>query len=145
MCLHNLLHIHYMQAFWTYISTLMSTEYFTVFTRKTFLLYRNHHSSTPFWNKLLIFLHISPASWACYCVPSSCCLLLPGSCRHPHFAGRKIRGPFPSPVVAGTSSGPSPPRAPVSVPPDGSEVVAWLFSSVRLWTGASKQWAAWVQ
>lgn len=72
MCLHNLLHIHYMQAFWTHTFVLLSMEYFRpVSSRKTFLLYRDNHSSTPSWNKLLTFLHISRAGWVCYRSPSS--------------------------------------------------------------------------
>lgn len=78
MCLHNLLHIHYMQALWTRTFVLLSMEYFRpVSSRKTFLLYRNNHSSTPSWNKLLTFLHISPAGWVCCRSPSS---LLPALC-----------------------------------------------------------------
>lgn len=146
MCLHNLLHIHYMQVFWTNTLMLLSMEYFKpVFTRKTFLYIGTNiaarHPKISFWHFYTPVLQVECA----IDFPAVCCLCFAGSFHHPRSAGRKTGGPFPPLFAPSMASGFSPPRAPVSGCPAGSEVVAWLFSSARLWTGAGKQWAGWVQ
>jgi len=136
MCLHNLLHIHYMQAFLnTFIRLPM--EYFKpVFTRKASLLHRNSHpkiSVRHFAN------HPSSLNTLSF---SQLFLALSVSWRHPHSKGRKIQGSSPSLLAPSLGSRFSPSRLHFKIS-SWSRAGGWFLSPAKLWSRTGKWWAAW--